>query len=718
MNICDGEALYSEMTYDGQVVAAFLQKRLADNLQAFQEFLPDVYHTFKDYEEKNLFLTHDSDGNINVLNRESGQFLYGKNPVGEVLDRFDEYKKSPITRPYFTIGIRESKTSPVHNKCMKGVGAVQSKLFSEALLKKKLGNLPDGLVYNTGGLPKDINSFFLFSVGLGFDIEKLYLEHDIRRFYIVENNFDIFYCSMQLIDWSAIIDKCKDKKSFIYIGLSEDSKELTRDLVGQLSQSGRHNAAGCFLYSGFYDSSHEDIFKAFKDDLDLTVFAGYGFYDDSRLSLAHSCLNFKNRVPCIKSDKKINKKFGQEDVPVFVVGNGPSLDADIEYIKNYQDKAVIISCGSSLRSLYVNGIVPDFHAELERTASVATWIKKTGNDDDFMSYLKKIRLVAMSQVHPEVFNLFDMKGQMPKDNESGSLLLRQLFGDEGVSLISRCSPSCVHTGFTFAVLAGFKRIYFFGVDMGFKDKTQHHSKHSLYGQVNDKAHARVKIEGKKLTEFPANFDEDEVVYSYRFYPMFKRMLEASVIGWNMNFRSTLQIFNCSDGAKIKGAEPIRSKDISFSNCVLNKAVLSDQIMASYFAYEPKDDDVVEIERACDEAADKVDLMCEWLKNKVVEVESVRQAADIVDMLSYTFHEDLDGVGISVEDSWIYSFFDGTLLYLLSAVQSTLFLPIDEDDRIKAFNDIVPVMHELFDDIKYDFRNNTFGPDKEEFYDIF
>ncbi len=36
---------------------------------------------------------------------------------------------------------------------------------------------------------------------------------------------------------------------------------------------------------------------------------------------------------------------------VFVIGAGPSLDGRIDFVRQVRDKAIVISCGTSLRSL-------------------------------------------------------------------------------------------------------------------------------------------------------------------------------------------------------------------------------------------------------------------------------------------------------------------------------------------------------------------------------
>ena len=718
-----------ELSKEAFVTGAFIGKRLEDNLQAFKKHVPEIYEEFKAYQEKRYFLIYGTDGEINLLDREEGVLLYDGDPINKLISTLDEYIESPVCRPYY-LGGGDTDFEfiiPVHYKSVTAIGQRQLEVLSGILSSKYLSQYVEGIDANggvvslsAGMLPNFINNFFVFSTGLGFDIERLYFDRDVRKLYVVESNKDSFYASLQLIDWAGMLEKSLDKGFSIHFFVSEEVDELLDDLSTFINSSGRHNVAGSYLYSSFYQVGDEEIYEGFRDNLDLSIFAGFGFYDDSRMSVAHTVLNTLNDVPCIKHDRSINKSFGQSAFPVFLVGSGPSLDNDIEFLKENRSKAVVISCGSSLKALYVNGIKPDIHVELERTAHVLHWLKNTSEDKDFLDYLKDIYFVGMSQVHPDVFKLFKAAGQMPKDNETGSLLMHKVFSEYGVSVIARTAPTCVHAGFTAAVLFGFKDIYLFGVDMGYKSYDSHHSKYSLYTELSDDTSEKLVPSNKGEKEVEANF-EGETVFTSGYFPMFRRSMSSVVSGWRVTFRDSLNIYNCSDGAKIEGADAKRSYDVDMNQYdpgELDRQNVVADIFASYFAFYPDDANKDQLKLFLEESFNKVDKMCLWLKKQLRKVSTVPEAMAIVDALSYEFHQDLDGIGISEEDGWLYTIFDGTLLYVLSGAVSALSLPIDESVRVDAFNDMVDSLDNTFDEICLDFRENALVADKEEYYDFF
>ncbi|MGN4935622.1 6-hydroxymethylpterin diphosphokinase MptE-like protein [Aeromonas rivipollensis] len=103
---------------------------------------------------------------------------------------------------------------------------------------------------------------------------------------------------------------------------------------------------------------------------------GWGFFDDNLFAIAHSATNICDGVPFLLKDRQVDSSY--KELPVFIVGNGPSLDETIGYLKKYQDSAIIIACGSTVSALYKAGIKPDICVAVERTKSMA----------DFLTFLK------------------------------------------------------------------------------------------------------------------------------------------------------------------------------------------------------------------------------------------------------------------------------------------------------------------------------------------
>ena len=127
--------------------------------------------------------------------------------------------------------------------------------------------------------------------------------------------------------------------------------------------------------------------------------------------MSHSHANLLNQRPLLL--RKHQGKNTWADVPVFIIGNGPSLDTAIEKIKKCESDAIIMSCGTAITALHKHGIVPDFHFEVERTKSCGDRILQM-NDQD---YLKKIIFLSVNVMHPSVFSYFKQSYMAMKPGE-------------------------------------------------------------------------------------------------------------------------------------------------------------------------------------------------------------------------------------------------------------------------------------------------------------
>ncbi len=713
----------TESFTDYELVAAFIEKRLTDNLAAFKQHLPDIYEMFKEYSEEQYFLIYDQSGNINLFDRLNEKVIYGENPVVECLDNFKKYSSSPIQRPYIIgSGSNElpDEVNYLHNASLSKIAQFQHEALKglvEEISVSSFFKQEDETLQpsNNRILPQQINLMFIFSVGLGFDIERLSLDYDIRKLIIAEPNPDIFFASMQLVDWAAILDRFLSSGKYIAILINNCQKDLVSDISHVVNSIGRHNVAGAYLYSAFFLESYQEIFKDIKSAISYSYLSGYGFYDDSRYSIAHTMGNIANNVPLLASNRNVAKGFGQSKFPVFIIGNGPSLDDDLEFIASVQDKAVIVSCGTALRPLVMMGIEPDFHVELERTAHVPLWIEQSSKGvDSFSEMIKNTIFIGVSQVHPRTATLFNRSGMMLKDIESGSSLVYKVLKDSGVALIPRLAPSCVHTAISATVLMGYRDFYLFGVDMGTLDPEKHHSKYSAYEQLKDGESDLYKI-NPKAEVYPSNFGDQEV-YSSGFLPMFKRVLEEILTGWNATFEGSLTFNNCSNGAKIIGSEPLSKENIDLDNGLsgFDKKTVVTSVFDAHFSLMPEKS-YQKLLSELESVKVKLGDLCDKAIMNIKPLKSIDEAMDLVDYFSIPFHsEDM----LPDEDAWMYSLVDGSLLYILSIVNSTAMLPVSEKLRLQVINNQFDELRKLFIGIKEDFDTCALNWDQESRYDMF
>ena len=197
--------------------------------------------------------------------------------------------------------------------------------------------------------------------------------------------------------------------------------------------------------------------------------------------------------------------------------------------------------------MYTYDIKPDIYITIERDIDIYD-ISKVGDKE----YLKDIIFMAMNSIHPRVFSLFNKSYIFSKVNDTGSDFIND--GSKYPQL-KYSNPGVSNGAFSLGIELGFKNIFFFGMDLGYKDLKKHHSKSSLHYNKESryfKEEAKVSRETKSVN--------GETMQTDKYLDNVKENIEQLI---NINKNSDLKIYNYSDGAKIENCSNLY--DNSFFN---------------------------------------------------------------------------------------------------------------------------------------------------------
>jgi hypothetical protein len=501
-----------------------LISRYEDNLLAFEEHYPKIFEFFKDYIPKK-YIVDATDGFVNAINVENGQPFYPYPSILSTQLQFDNFTKSPSTKEFNFNSYEANEADFIHVDYLNSITA----LFSEKNEK----------INNKERMNK-FSSLMIFGVGTGYHIEMLTQKYDTACLYIIEPDLDLFYLSLFSINWHFILDTFDKKNGLIHISLGPQEEDFFDDMMKKSAVNGRFQMANVAGYIHHQSDEINVLLKDFNNNY-LSMGQGWGFFDDAVMSIGHTIKNIKSQVPLLKKCAVNNSEFSH--LPVFIVGNGPSLDESIDTIKALQDKAIIISCGSALSALYKYGIKPDFHCEQERTFPVAEKIKLSCP----IEFLDDIVLLAPTTVHPAVFSMFERSIMATKANEpSTALLLRDELGAELFKAYEYINPTVANTALVMGYNLGFKSFYLFGIDLGHKQGGQHHSKKSLYYNDDENDLDLCAVNKYKSIEVDGNFGGKFICDAF-FYQS-NMSLSQQILAFD-----DLHCVNLSDGAAIKGS---------------------------------------------------------------------------------------------------------------------------------------------------------------------
>ena len=354
------------------------------NLGAFKKYFPNIYQQYKDYKPKTWLPIQNQSEEVNVLKSQGLYTWYGNSPKQDCILNFENFNEQP-NKDGLVLGYKGTKLA--HYIHYQFVNETQE-LLKEA--EEEVGELPE-----------TIASIIMFGLGIGYQLEKLLDEHTVEKLFVCEPNPDFFYASLFAIDWQAIFEKVEASDARIYLNVGDDGTHLFNDLLNQFHSIGPYILNNTYFYQSYYNASLNSAIAQLREQLQVVISMGE-YFDHAYYGIEHMKEGFRRDYPVLMNKPSQYLTYEDKEVPVFIVGNGPSLDMSIEAIKEWRDQAIVISCGTALQALYKNGITPDFHAEIEQNRSTFDWPVLIGDLD----YLKKITLISCNGIHPDTCELY------------------------------------------------------------------------------------------------------------------------------------------------------------------------------------------------------------------------------------------------------------------------------------------------------------------------
>jgi hypothetical protein len=505
------------------------------NLSAFKKYFPDIYQEFADYCPTAWLPIKDHNDETNLILKSSLTAFGGQAPRQNAGKSFEHFKKYP-QKDGLVLGYTGTKL----------------KRYKHYQFVEKTELLLNDIAEEAGQLPDKVKSLIMFGVGLGYQVEALFKQRDVEKLFLCEPNRDFFYASLHAIDWHTILTEADKNDCRIYINIGDDGSHLFRDLLAQFYSIGPYILASTYFYQAYYNAHLVRALAQLREQLQIVISMGE-YFDHALYGISHTKETIKRGYPLLeaKPNKKLSQK--QKETPVFLVGNGPSLDDCITTIKEWQGKAIVVSCGTALMPLYKNDIIPDFHAEIEQNRSTFDWVSRI---EDF-DFLKQISLISCNGIHPDTCNLFKDVFIAFKSGESSTVSALNLIGRDAYEELDYAFPTVSNFALNLFTKMGFNQIYLFGVDLGFADRKKHHSIQSGYYEIDGEEMYDYSENNNTSIVVQGNFES--TVFTKHEFKVSKDILEQTLA------KQPVDCFNCSNGAKIKGTSPLKADDVLLVN---------------------------------------------------------------------------------------------------------------------------------------------------------
>ena len=513
-------------------------ERFARNVACFEEYYPDIASEINSFETREDFCLHvTTTGHGNFVPKGVPAPIYSDDPIQQTKEQIKAQTQNPVySLTDYTGYPQDDSDTRIHSRYM-------------TKLTRYMLKIKDDNEQSIRELPTHFPTAIVFGIGLGYHIPLLLDRTEFGYIFLVEPDFEQFFASLFCVDWFLIIETVDTKGGCLFFHLGADHKTFIGDIEKTAEEVGAFSIVRSFCYQHTPGEALNTMIKQWCQEYFRFQF-GHGFYNDAVTGFAHSLHHILNNVPTLTNSKP------QLDTstPIFIIGNGPSLDEAEQFLKVNSDRAIIVSAGTSIASLAKKGIQSDFHVLVERPLYNHNIFERILPKEDY----KKTNLIALNMVHPDTNLRYKWSGVAVKGNEAGTSMMDLVaLQTQGQTLpkIPYCNPVVANCALSYFLFMGFRNIYLFGVDNGSSSTGAHHSKDSIYRKMDDDDDSQgFSPQVIKGSELPGNFGG--TVVSNDILKVAHIQLEKLIEHYNVD-----TVMNVGSGAYINQTVPVESSDL-------------------------------------------------------------------------------------------------------------------------------------------------------------
>jgi len=504
-----------------------------NNMDFFQKYNETIYNKLLAIEtllEENKIptkydLVYD-DGYFDILELQSGAKLYNTDSEqfsNEIVKNITTRKKDQSFRSKRKINFEEKTFEKIKN-----LNAYSSFANTAEIYELYYKNISDTTHM------KEIDKFIFLGVGLGFHIQKAIEKYDFQVVLIVEDDLELFRLSLFTIDYKKSL-----KNTTSYFSISDTSLEFRNRFNGFYTNAFFKNQ---YIKFHLFSSAYEYKIKEIQSTLISRPEATYShnrILEKSRKVLDR----INDEYKFLDLRKQSEEEFFKEK-PWLVLGAGPSLYKNAQWVVENQDKFIIIAAFTALNTLKRVGIKPDIAVQIdENVFTTHEMIEKLGD----LSFLDNTLLFFNASVSPELFSLFK------KENI-------YLHEDRTKYKLSKSTLTVSSVGDTIHALAliyNTSDIYLLGLDLALGEEGESHSpdhfKAKTFKETKNKDN---DFQLDTIIEIPGNFRP-----KVKSTPLFS--LSIPVINrFTKIYKAPHQtIYNLSDGAFLEGTKALKTDDV-------------------------------------------------------------------------------------------------------------------------------------------------------------
>lgn len=403
---------------------------------------------------------------------------------------------------------------------------------------------------------KIIDKFIFIGVGIGTHIVSINEKINSYNYLIIEDNIELFRLSLFTTPYYSLAETAQ-----LTFSIAQNQHQFADTVTLFLEYSYFNNRYLKYFHFPAHDNTKIKLIQAQLARQSQHVFP----YD---ISLSKYLLPLK-RIASGYKTINIATKFAKSlfsHTPALVLAAGPSLKNNMDWLKEHQDKFVIIAASAILNTLYIHGIKPDIVTQIDGYTQAGRSCMTHLDGVDTQTFLKDVIFIFGTHVPDLFINILN------KEN------IYFLDDGENYDGFDSISASCV--GSMTAILAvklGFEKIFLLGLDLAFDQKTgathsTDHFQNNIYDLSKADEISNIISLRDSMVQTEGNFSK--TVYTTADFLVSIRVLSNT---FSSIKDETQVIYNLNQGAFFANTQPMHPKDIQIEYKKIDKSALYNKI---------------------------------------------------------------------------------------------------------------------------------------------
>ena len=407
-----------------------------------------------------------------------------------------------------------------------------------------------------------IHKFIFLGLGLGLHLPKIITKIGDSAVLIVEDDIELFRLSMFTCNYQDALKNCVP-----FFSIAQNTREFS-ETYNQF-----HNRAftqNLYLKFSLFSTKYEKKISEIQSFLLSRAEVGYP-HENLLAKNVKVLKQLQNNYGFLNFSKKTDELFFA-DKPILVIAAGPSLNLNIEWLKENSNNFILVAAFASLKTLQKIGVSPDIVVQIDE--NIRTTKAQVDAFESF-DFLKNTIFIFSASVPDILFETFiSNKIYLLEDRTHYKL---------NNSYLS--SPSVGELTYAISLIFNAAEIYLLGLDLALSDDGSSHSEDHVFSKDIDTSNADTiqKSASRSGTILKRKGNFRDVVNT-------TPLLAASIQPLNRftrSYKSSNQvIYNLNDGVYFDDTTPLLTKDyikhdaINKNNLQLDLSSLFDKYSVS------------------------------------------------------------------------------------------------------------------------------------------